>query len=166
MNQARVKIREYKQTDRKSILAMMQEFTEYHWPINPFKKKNIDSKKVATYHTNKMIKYAKTNDGIIYVAQGDGNIIGFIGVWLKKQTYEDALEEIPMTLGYINAVFVTENYRGSGIGRKLLNKAEQYFILKKCTHVTLHVYDYNVPSHEFYKKLGYIDWYIEMVKTL
>lgn len=144
----------------------MQEFVEYYWPINPFKKENVDSKKTATYHTNKMIKYTKNHDGVVYVAEDNGNLVGFVGTGLKKQPYEDTLEEIPMTYGYISAVFVTKSYRGSGIGQKLLSKAEQHFISKKCTHVILHVYDYNAQSHEFYKKLGYMDWNIKMIKTL
>ena len=144
----------------------MQEFVEYYWPINPFKKEGINSKAVATYHTNKIIGYTKNHGGTIYVAIYNSNLVGFIGIGLNKQSYEDALEDIPMTIGYINAVFVTKSHRGSGIGQKLLNKAEQYFISKKCSHVALDVYDYNALAHEFYNKSGYIDRNIEMIKTL
>lgn len=160
-----LQIREYKPSDKKHVLSLMQEFVEYYWPINPFKKENIDSQKTAIYHTNKMIKYTKRNGGIVYVAEDD-KIIGFIGIGLKKQAYEDTLEEIPMSFGYVNAIFVTEGYRNSGIGRRLLDKAERYFIAKKCTHSSLHVYSYNVPPHEFYKRHGYSDWQTEMIKTL
>lgn len=158
-------IRKYKSSDKKAVVRLMKEFCEYYWPINPYRKDGIDSELVARHHTNKMLSFTKKHEGNVLVVEENEEIIGFAGFEIKKQEYDDTLEDIPMALGHIGALFISNQYRGEGLGEKLLKTIEDYFKEKKCTHSTLEVYGFN-PSHSFYIKNDYSDWNIEMIKTL
>lgn len=56
---------------------------------------------------------------------------------------------------YIESLFIRDGYRKMGIGKKLIEKAEQearnfYFDI-----VLLNVYDYNTNAIDFYTKMGF-----------
>lgn len=70
----------------------------------------------------------------LYVAQEDGEIVGFIG----------------LNQGHIEGLFVLKQQRGQGIGRALLAYGQ-----KKYDMLTLHVYVKNVRAVAFYKKSGF-----------
>lgn len=160
-----IKITEYKSSDKNQITALMKEFGDYFIPINPFNR--VPHKpNAAEYFTNRMLRSVRKKQGKIFVAKDGEKVIGFTGIYIKKQPFEETFETIPMTLGYVSELFVQEKYRNQNIGEKLLKIAENYFRKLKCTHSELTVYAPNVKPHGFYLKHGYIDKNIEMIKTL
>ena len=54
---------------------------------------------------------------------------------------------------YINALWVDESLRGTGLGRALMAKAEALAIERGCRHAYLQTMSYQAP--DFYAKLGY-----------
>ena len=53
----------------------------------------------------------------------------------------------------VSIVAVAEHVRGLGIGRRLMELAEQEAVARGCRHVFLDTMDYQAPA--FYQKLGY-----------
>ena len=54
---------------------------------------------------------------------------------------------------YIASLWVDENHRGEGVGKKLLGLAEKIASEKKCHGIYLYTYSFQSPR--FYEKLGF-----------
>ena len=158
-------IRKYKPIDKKALLKIGEEFSNFYIPINEWGRNPIDPS-TGSYFINKVLRNAKKHKGVVFVAEQNGTLVGFVGIYLKKQTAEEQLEFIPMKIGYISDLFVNEKYRGKHIGEQLIEKAHQYFKFNNCTHSKLEVFGPNINAHKFYVNHGYRDKNIEMIKTL
>jgi [ribosomal protein S18]-alanine N-acetyltransferase len=55
---------------------------------------------------------------------------------------------------YIKSVLIAEEYRGKGVGVKLMEYVENYFRKESC-HIFLCVSSFNTDAQAFYKRIGY-----------
>ncbi len=53
----------------------------------------------------------------------------------------------------IDFLWVSDDARGQGLGRRLLEEAERFAQVKECTFIKLNTFSFQAP--EFYKKFGY-----------
>ena len=92
-------------------------------------------------------KFAEKNDvtcdhkSFIFIAKEECRIIGVI----KGHSYYNEV--------HIGELIILEEYRGQGIGRRLLEQAEKHFANSGFECITLTTYGFQAP--EFYKKCGY-----------
>lgn len=68
--------------------------------------------------------------------------------------------------GYIEEFFVTESKRGKGIGSQLLNYLIKEFKVQGCNFLGVDAYVTNTKALEYYKKLGFQERIIEMVRVI
>jgi len=66
------------------------------------------------------------------------------------------LHDVPF--GYIEDVFVEEEYRGQGIGSQIVKSAIEQAKLEKCHKVIMTSRYGKDKVHELYTRLGFIDW--------
>jgi GNAT superfamily N-acetyltransferase len=83
------------------------------------------------------------------VAEDGGILTGFIGL-LTLPVYE---HDAP--IGWILALCVAEDRRGRGIGRALLNAADEHYRAQGVVDVRLHSGFQRDGAHEFYEKMGF-----------
>jgi ribosomal protein S18 acetylase RimI-like enzyme len=84
------------------------------------------------------------NDGNLFakiIRDDNSNIIGGISGWTWAMVSE------------ITQFWVKEEYRNNGLGKMLLNAAEDEIIKKGCTTILLRSYSFQAPL--FYEKNGY-----------
>ncbi len=84
----------------------------------------------------------------IFVAEC-GTLLGWIHVSLVETLETESFAEI-------RGLIVTEAQRGSGIGAKLVAKAEHWAGTKECNRIRVRTNIVRAEAHSFYKKLGYI----------
>jgi len=60
------------------------------------------------------------------------------------------------TQAHIELLFVPEELRGAGLGRRLMQQAEAEAIRRGCRHVWLDTYSFQAPG--FYERLGYAEF--------
>lgn len=161
-----IKIREYNDSNYNRLLELNTEFSDFFEEFDVFQKLDQDTEAVAKYYLDKTLNLVKSNGGVIYVAEVENKVIALAGLYLRDQSEEEALTTIPMKLGHLESLFVSNKYRNNGIGEKLIQKAEDYFKSKKCTHSELDVFGPNTKAHNFYTRQGYMDIKISMIKTL
>lgn len=60
--------------------------------------------------------------------------------------------------GFIEEVFVDKNYRGQGLGTKILKEVIKAAKQKGCYKLIANSRHYKPKVHEFYKRLGFRNW--------
>jgi len=82
-----------------------------------------------------------------HVAEADGKMVGIAVYFVKYSTWKGKGL-------YLDDLYVSEQYRGNGIGKKLFDAFVQEARSIGAKQVHWQVLDWNTPAIEFYKKLG------------
>jgi ribosomal protein S18 acetylase RimI-like enzyme len=93
----------------------------------------------------------KKENYIVLIAEKDSKILGFIIIAIREYTKVCKKQKF----GYIDAIFVKEDSRKKGIGRKLLNEAEKFLKEQKIHSLELDIYEGNKEAIKFYQKSGF-----------
>jgi len=80
----------------------------------------------------------------LLVFEVDSAIVGYIDSQVKRG------------VGYILGIYVRENYRAKGIGKKLMERALDSFRKKRCHKARLEVFAHNHRAVKFYKHLDFV----------
>lgn len=78
--------------------------------------------------------------------------VGFINLSLR---YEHVLRAISSPVGYVEGIFVKEEYRKKGIAKKLIDAGEEWAKSKGCKEMGSDTELHNKASQVFHKKLGF-----------
>ncbi|MGA2622850.1 MAG: GNAT family N-acetyltransferase [Bacteroidota bacterium] len=92
-------------------------------------------------------------DQELFVAEADGVVVGWVQVFIRVPLMQDSEVEV-------GGLVIDENYRRRGVGRLLMQRAEQWAHEKGCRTVYLRSNVIRKDAHLFYEKLGY-----KVVKT-
>lgn len=79
------------------------------------------------------------------IAYFDGRVAGFSLWYYRFSTWKGKRL-------YVEDIYIEEEFRGKGIGKKLLDLAIKEAKMKNCTGMMWQVLDWNVAAIEFYKK--------------
>lgn len=101
---------------------------------------------VKGYEDGNLNHYFEENENVIFVAESENEVIGFLSV----EVHRDEQEYI-----YLDDFSVSEKFRQNGIGNALLKEAEEYGKSAKVSASLLHVEKSNDRAFNFYKRNGY-----------
>ena len=107
------------------------------------------------------------HEGEIFMACINEEVIGMCMISVIQPTAIDTMLRVPSRDGKVNMLYVSNKYRGKGIGEKLLVEGETYLEDQThCDYINITVFATNDIAHSLYKKHGFIDISIDMVKKL
>jgi len=86
-----------------------------------------------------------------FVAEQDGTLVGFVEVSLRA--YAEGCESSPV--GYLEAWYVVPEHRNIGVGRRLVEAAEDWATTKGCTEMASDTELHNTQSQQAHSRLGY-----------
>jgi GNAT superfamily N-acetyltransferase len=97
-------------------------------------------------------KINEEKDSIIFLYEMDNAICGWVHVFGKCM--------IQLEYAEIGGLVVDTEYRGKGIGKNLMRKAEEWAMEKGYSEVRLRSGGHRKEAHDFYKSIGYenIKW--------
>jgi ribosomal protein S18 acetylase RimI-like enzyme len=116
--------------------------------------------------TQRTLQKVAENDGMIYVAELDSELVGVVVGTILEQSEEDQLEHVPSKFGEVLEIVVKAGYRDKGVGTMLMNRLEEYFKKNDCNISGVGVLAPNKDAHRLYNKLGYEDRSFYMTKDL
>ena len=161
-------VREMGIKDREDIDRMQFELQKYFSEIDrtheslPYK--DMDD---AHRYMQKMLDDVKNMNGKVFVSEEDGQVVGFIqGVIIEHRKGDDEIYDLshkPSKDGWIGLLFVKPEFRGSGVGRELLDKMKEHFKSEECTSIRLLVLSDNIRTVNVYEKSGFLRHDLEMV---
>jgi ribosomal protein S18 acetylase RimI-like enzyme len=160
-----VEVREYDGSDRTSFVRLMEELQDYVVSLDDLKR----MRRMPAYgesYTERTLQNVAKNNGIIYVAETKGRIVGVVVGIIPEQTKEELLELVPYKRGVVLELIVENGYREKGIGTLLMEKMEGYFKQKGCSVSGVDVFPPNKNAYQLYCKLGYLERNIWMTKKL
>lgn len=112
----------------------------------------VINKKSNSAHRNFLKKKIK-NNGIFFVCEANKKVIGYIFGYIKWLYPAYTIERI----GYIAEIFVLEEYRNRGVGKRLVKEILRWFKSKNIRYVELDCYISNIAT-KFWSKLGFRDY--------
>ncbi|NLC89074.1 MAG: GNAT family N-acetyltransferase [Clostridiaceae bacterium] len=136
-----------------SIKEMLAENTyTFHYPEKEVDPEYIDQK------YQQLKEHLDTENTFFLSAQQDRQIIGYI--WVYKRPFLNYSRLI------INSFFVSEDYRGFGIGTSLMKQAEALAVRLDCAEISTHFALVNQGARDFYKAYEFEEKRIEVVKKV
>ena len=149
-----MKIIEYNNKYLEDIKDLLTELEEYIVSID---KDNLDV--VHPEYHEKMalvdLEDVNKNNGKCYIAIETGQAIGLIMGTIPQYDEYDYLDYKCPKRGRITELIVTSKIRSKGVGKKLMDKIEDYFRKNNCEYVLVDVFAYNENAIKFYERKGY-----------
>ena len=88
----------------------------------------------------------------LFLAKADDDYAGFINVSLRHEFVQGA-KSYP--IGYVEGIFVKEQYRNKGIAKMLIQAGEEWAKSKGCKEIASDTEIDNKTSQKFHDKLGF-----------
>jgi len=105
-------------------------------------------------------KVLKSETNFIYVVEEESKLVGFSTFSVKS------VIRYPKPIMEFDELFVIENYRKIGVGKKLLFIMEKKAKELKCYKIFIDSrFDHKI-AHKFYQSLGYINYGFHFIKNL
>jgi GNAT superfamily N-acetyltransferase len=99
-------------------------------------------------------------DVVIYVAEADGTVVGYVFAGIEPQSWKELREEA----GFIHDLLVEESARGQGIATRLLEAASTWLEDRGSPRVMLWTAEKNPAAQRLFERAGYRRTMIEMTR--
>jgi len=127
-----------------------------------FNKKLVPINEVADRYKLYLKKDLSSEWRAVFIAVEYGKIIGMALGKIFRSMHILGHERT----GYISNVYVKKGFRNKGLGEKLADTLIDWFKSKDATALTLEVYGSNKAALDFYRKLGFKDHSVKMVRDI
>jgi ribosomal protein S18 acetylase RimI-like enzyme len=119
---------------------------------------------VAKQYVESLLSRCARDEAQILVAEINSQVVGFIGV-VPHHTSQNILER-DQEMAYITDLIVLAEYRGHGIGRRLLREAEEYAAGLGARRMRIGVLAANSAAHALYRDAGYRDYEVILERRI
>ncbi|MBC7929572.1 MAG: GNAT family N-acetyltransferase [Rubrivivax sp.] len=154
-------IREYRPEDRPQVEECFVELQEFERRIEP---RRVEGKAVVQKYLEFMFDKCAQTEGTVFVLEDDERVVGFVSVWAKLKVNGLVNEEAEVA--YVSDLVVTAAYRGRGLGRALLQRAEDFAVAKGAKTISIGVLAENTGARKLYNDFGFRENKVEFIKTL
>lgn len=149
---------------RQATLKDLKSIQNLNYELFKLEKENYDSTLIVDWPLSEEGKnYFEDliKNEYVIIAMKDEKIIGYLaGTINEKGSYE------LLQYGEINNMLVDNNYRGSGIGKQLINCFKGYCKSKNINNLKVVASAKNINAIEFYKKQGFKNFDVTLTMSM
>ena len=156
-NSPKVEIRKARSSDLKAILALNQQMVDLHHALDPYYDASRNSAKRLGHRLKEFLQEPET---LIVIAENQKGIVGF----LIGNIDNPALLMKPKQIGKILEIFVSDDFRKTGVGEKLVKYFMEWLPKSQICNIELSVDSRNLGGIAFWKKLGFQEFNKRMRK--
>ena len=159
-------IREYNEKDQSALSELVAGLIDHMAMLDTLKlfkpRKEIDAQKYIALR----LPVVKEEHGKVLLACWDNTPIGYLMATIETLPPVIETYKFPCKKGVIDALYVVEEFRRKGVSTKLIAEIEQYFREKGCTHSEVGALVVNEQAKGFYRKQGYKEQFVDLMKKL
>jgi ribosomal protein S18 acetylase RimI-like enzyme len=146
-----IEIRSYEPTDRPVVLRALIALQNFEVPLHDTR---LPGEGTMEPYLNRMLRDLSEGQGTIFLAELDGEFVGFVGCLVKE---DDAVQETPDSnrYGYIVDIYVDPCHRSLGVAQRLLATAESHLAKTGVTRLRLNVLANNLTARRAYERYGF-----------
>jgi ribosomal protein S18 acetylase RimI-like enzyme len=152
-----IQIRQYKSSDNEFILSLISRFSEFELP-DWRQREEIDGTNQASME--RALNQPRPDSAIFIAEDENGKLAGFIHLQTENDYFRDE------KYGYISDLAVDKSFEGQGVGRKLLETAEEWARAKGYRLLALYVFSGNRRARQVYEKYGFREEVIKYAKAI
>ena len=108
----------------------------------------------------RLAKNLRQKDTVFFIVEDKKDIVGYAGAEIQKNPAYVKFKK----KGHLFNLYVRPKYRRKGIGKKLTKEVLKWFRKNNVKDLMIRVYKHNKIAHELYKKFGFQDYFIELMK--
>jgi ribosomal protein S18 acetylase RimI-like enzyme len=144
-----ITIREAETKDFEDISTLYTEELAYHIALKPDTFQMAQPIMTKDWFDNQLAH----EDIIILVAECEAGTAGVVQVMVRNSPRDPIFK--PRRTAHIEELIVSEQYRGAGVGRRLIQAAQAWAMHKDVDAIDLWVWKENKNAIGFYQHLGY-----------
>ena len=145
--------------DFEEVLELKLKLKEFERELN----KNLPSlSQVKQYYEKYLRKYLSSENSAVFIALEENKPVAMI----SAKIYQALPTQKSEIRGYLSNLYVEEEFRRHGIGKKLMEKAIEWIKSKNAKTVRGEIYKENILSLNLARSLGFIEYSIKIFKDL
>ena len=154
-------IRLYRPEDASAVEHCFIELQAFERCLEP---NRVNGHSIAARYLRQLLDRCEETAGATFVAEDDGSVVGFVAVFVRMDS--ESLIEATTDYAYISDLVVLPEYRGRGIGRALLQRAEAHAQEQGAAVLKVDVLVANTGALDLYRTVGFQDHELRLSKQL
>jgi ribosomal protein S18 acetylase RimI-like enzyme len=150
----RVTVRDYTPHDRQHLTECLDRMHDHMVALDPWSRL-VRSPGHSAAFIRQFLQRVKSDSGFILVAEADGKPAGIAVCWVRPFDAAQRTTELPTRAGLLSDLSVLPEWRGKGIGSRLIQEAERRFREDSCDQMSLGVFAPNRDALRLYQRLGF-----------
>jgi GNAT superfamily N-acetyltransferase len=153
-------IREYTPADQEAIENCIIELQDFEHTLEPDR---IEGASIVRPYFESLIDACQHQAGRIFVAEVEGKKAGFVSVPMERS--EDIISSIK-DYAYISDIVLLPSYRNRGLGKALLQRAEEFARQQGAAILKIQVLARNQRAVDVYLHAGFRPYELALLKEL
>ena len=149
-------IRKIEERDVEAVGRLWYQLSLYHENFARYYAVRPDTEAILGDHVRDLMH----RNCIFFVAEAGGRVVGFVSGYIVMRNPQLVVDRV----GKVDNIFVDDEFRGKGIGTQLLEQLFAYIKSQNVVYIELSCDFANDRALELYKRLGFKEQKVFMVR--